>query len=81
MELIESVIFEYMDLFIIENKYNYKRFCNSIGASASRLSSVKFTMYEVKKFVAYVDEQLGETQYGQIESVIDQELNYLINGQ
>jgi len=72
-------IFSYMALFVIKNKYNYKRFTNSIGESAGRLASLKFTMYEINKFVSYLDDILGETKDGFVESVIDEELNYILN--
>ena len=79
MEIKANLVFEYMALFVIKNKYNYKRFTTSIGESAGRLASLKFTMYEINKFVAYIDNQIGETKDGFIESVIDQELNYVLN--
>ena len=78
-ELKISLIFKYMALFVIKHKYNYKRFNNSIGESAGRLSSLKFTMYEINKFVNFVENELGETKDGYIEAVIDEELNYILN--
>ena len=74
-----SLILRYMVLFVIKNKYNYKRFNNSIGESAGRLASLKFTMYEINKFVNFVENELGETKDGYIEAVIDEELNYILN--
>tara|TARA_R110000803_G_scaffold148567_1_gene214051 strand:- start:160 stop:411 length:252 start_codon:yes stop_codon:yes gene_type:complete len=76
----EKMIYYYMALFVIKHKYNYKRFTNSIGESTGRLSSLKFTMYEILKFVDYVEDQEGNyTTVGYIEEVIDSELNYILN--
>ena len=78
-ELKESMIFEHMADFVMSHKYNYKRFINSTGDSAGRLASLKFTMYEINKFVDFVENELGETKDGYIEAVIDEELNYILN--
>ena len=78
-ELKASMIFDHMFDFVISHKYNYKRFINSTGDSAGRLASLKFTMYEINKFVDFVENELGETKDGYIEAVIDEELNYILN--
>jgi len=78
-ELKVSMIFEHMSDFVMSHKYNYKRFINSTGDSAGRLASLKFTMYEINKFVDFVENELGETKDGYIEAVIDEELNYILN--
>ena len=78
-ELKASMIFDHMFDFVISHKYNYKRFINSTGDSAWMLASLKFTMYEINKFVSYVDKKAGVSTPGYIENVIDSELNYILN--
>lgn len=79
IEPTEKIIYYYMALFVIKHKFNYKRFTSSIGETACRLSSLKFTMYEIAKFVDYVEAREGCTTKGYIEEIINSELNYILN--
>ena len=72
----EKTIFYYMALFTIKHKFNYKRFINSIGESNGSLSRLKFTMYEIVKFLEYLQSKIGEVNKDYVEEVIDSELNY-----
>ena len=79
IEPTEKIIFYYMALFVIKHKFNYKRFTNSINEPTGRLSSLKFTMYEITKFIDYVEAREGYTTKGYVEEIINSELNYILN--